>query len=65
MASLLSLKGNPVNVTGEENIVSPGFYMPNRLSVAVGKALHKLLDGALAAATVVGIFTALVFLILL
>jgi hypothetical protein len=27
--------------------------------------LHKLLDGALAAATVVGIFTALVFLILL
>ena len=45
MVSLLSLKGNPVNVTGEENIVSPGFYMPNRLSVAVGKALHKLLDG--------------------
>ena len=45
MVSLLSLKGNPVNVTGEENIVNPGFYMPNRLSVAVGKALHKLLDG--------------------
>ena len=32
-------------MTGEENIVNPGFYMPNRLSVAVGKALHKLLDG--------------------
>ena len=45
MVNLLSLKGNPVNVTGEENIVSPAFYMPNRLSVAVGKALHKLLDG--------------------
>lgn len=45
MINLLTLKGNPVNVTGEENIVSPGFYMPNRLSVAVGKALHKLLDG--------------------
>lgn len=45
MVSLLSLKGNPVNITGEENIVNPGFYMPNRLSVAVGKALHKLLDG--------------------
>ena len=45
MVSLLSLKGNPVHVTGEENIVSPGFYMPNRMSVAVGKALHKLLDG--------------------
>ena len=45
MVSLLSLKGNPVNITGEENIVSPGFYMPNRMSVAVGKALHKLLDG--------------------
>lgn len=27
--------------------------------------LHKLLDGVLAAATVVGIFTALIFLILL
>lgn len=27
--------------------------------------LHKLLDGALAAATVIGIFTALVFLLLL
>ncbi len=45
MVNLLSLKGNPVHVTGEENIVSPGFYMPNRMSVAVGKALHKLLDG--------------------
>lgn len=45
MINLLSLKGNPVNVTGEENIVSPALYMPNRLSVAVGKALHKLLDG--------------------
>ncbi len=45
MVSLLSLKGNPVNITGEENIVNPGFYMPNRMSVAVGKTLHKLLDG--------------------
>ncbi len=45
MVNLLSLKGNPVNITGEENIVNPGFYMPNRMSVAVGKALHKLLDG--------------------
>ncbi len=32
-------------VNGKENIVTPGFYMPNRMSVAAVKALHKLLDG--------------------
>ena len=32
-------------VHGQENIVSPGFYMPNRISIEAGKALHHLLDG--------------------
>lgn len=32
------------NVTGQENIINPGFYMPNRLSIAAGKALYHLLD---------------------
>ena len=32
-------------IHGKENIAKPGFYMPNRMSVAAGKALHKLLDG--------------------
>ena len=32
-------------IHGKENIVSPGFYMPNRISIAAGKALHKLLEG--------------------
>ncbi len=32
-------------VHGEENIISPGFYMPNRISIEAGKALHHLLDG--------------------
>ena len=32
-------------VHGKENIVTPGFYMPNRISIEAGKALHKLLDG--------------------
>ena len=36
---------HPITVTGQENIISPGFYMPNRLTVASGKALHHLLDG--------------------
>lgn len=45
MVNLLNFKSNPLNVTGEENIVKPAFYMPNRLSVAAGKALHQLLDG--------------------
>ena len=34
-----------LNVHGQENLVTPGFYMPNRLSIQAGKALHKLLDG--------------------
>ena len=34
-----------LNVHGQENLVTPGFYMPNRLSIQSGKALHKLLDG--------------------
>ena len=34
-----------LNIHGQENIVTPGFYMPNRLSIQAGKALHKLLDG--------------------
>ncbi len=34
-----------LRVTGQENIINPGFYMPNRLSIAAGKALHHLLDG--------------------
>ena len=33
------------NVTGQENIIHPGFYMPNRLSIDAGKALHHLLGG--------------------
>ena len=33
------------SVHGQENIVTPGFYMPNRLSIQAGKALHKLLEG--------------------
>ncbi len=32
-------------VHGKENIVKPGFYMPNRISIEAGRALHKLLDG--------------------
>ena len=32
-------------VHGSENIVKPGFYMPNRISIEAGKALHRLLDG--------------------
>ena len=34
-----------IHVTGQENLVHPGFYMPNRLSINAGKALHKLLGG--------------------
>ena len=34
-----------LNVHGQENLVTPGFYMPNRLSIAAGKALHHLLQG--------------------
>ena len=33
-----------LNITGRENIVQPALYIPNRLSIAAGKALHKLLD---------------------
>ena len=32
-------------VHGKENIVSPGFYMPNRITVSAVKELHKLLEG--------------------
>ena len=32
-------------IHGKENIVSPGFYMPNRMSLAALKALHRMLDG--------------------
>ncbi|MBQ9095946.1 MAG: AMP-binding protein [Akkermansia sp.] len=32
-------------VHGKENIVTPGFYMPNRISIEAGRALHHLLDG--------------------
>lgn len=32
-------------IRGCENIVKPGFYMPNRISIAAGQALHRLLDG--------------------
>ena len=35
----------PFIVSGQENIVTPGFYMPNRLSIRSGKALHHLLEG--------------------
>ena len=34
-----------LNVHGQENIVQPGFYMPNRISIAAGKELHRLLQG--------------------
>ena len=34
-----------LNVQGKENIIAPGFYMPNRLSIQAGKALHHLLQG--------------------
>ena len=34
-----------LNIHGKENIVKPGFYMPNRISAAAVKALHALLDG--------------------
>ena len=34
-----------LNVHGQENIVTPGFYMPNRLNIRAGKALHHLLNG--------------------
>ena len=36
---------HPIHVSGQENVITPGFYMPNRLTVASGKALHHLLDG--------------------
>lgn len=34
-----------LNVYGQENVVTPGFYMPNRLSIQAGKALHHFLNG--------------------
>lgn len=34
-----------LNVYGKENIIKPGFYMPNRISIEAGRALHHLLDG--------------------
>ena len=36
-----------INVHGQENIIAPGFYMPNRLSVQACRALHYLLQGRL------------------
>lgn len=36
-----------INVHGQENIIAPGFYMPNRLSVQACKTLHYLLQGKL------------------
>ena len=32
-------------IHGKENIITPGFYMPNRISLAAIKALHHLLNG--------------------
>ena len=34
-----------LNLHGQENLVAPGFYMPNRLTIQAGKALHHLLQG--------------------
>ena len=34
-----------LNIHGQENLIAPGFYMPNRLSIQSGKALHHLLHG--------------------
>lgn len=42
--AILPVLNNPLNVSGQENVKSPAFYMPNRLSVAAGKALHHLLN---------------------
>lgn len=36
-----------INVHGQENIIAPGVYMPNRLSVQACKTLHYLLQGRL------------------
>ena len=36
-----------LNVHGQENVVVPGFYMPNRLSVQACKTLNYLLQGRL------------------
>ena len=36
-----------LNLHGQENIVAPGFYMPNRLSLQACKTLHYLLQGRL------------------
>ena len=36
-----------LNVHGQENVVAPGFYMPNRLSVQACKTLNYLLQGRL------------------
>ena len=36
-----------INIHGQENIIAPAFYMPNRLSVQACKSLHYLLQGRL------------------
>ena len=36
-----------ISVHGQENVIAPGFYMPNRLSVQACKALNYLLQGRL------------------
>lgn len=35
----------PLSIRGRENLASPGFYMPNRLSPQALRCLHELLDG--------------------
>lgn len=42
--AILSARSNPLTISGRENVKSPAFYMPNRLSVAAVKALHTLLN---------------------
>ncbi len=32
-----------LTITGQENLITPGFYMPNRLCLKTGRALHHLL----------------------
>ncbi|MBR3903644.1 MAG: AMP-binding protein [Akkermansia sp.] len=36
-----------LKIHGQENIETPGFYMPNRFSIAAGKALYDMLGGQL------------------
>lgn len=36
-----------INVHGQENLIAPGFYMPNRLSIQACRTLNYLLQGRL------------------